>query len=145
MVGDRQFNYMWRTGSIFFANFPLPSLKIHIIYKTVVHKGYLHCLILGSLKVVRRGGLHGQNKQKVCYMKLEWNFYLEGSCWEKTASLEKERIFFVLWHETFIVRLALFVTRNNTCNQWNQNLKDTAIIHFSRMVFLFPSNNVFTR
>ena len=29
--------------------------------KTVVHKGYLHYLILGSLKVVRRGGLHGQN------------------------------------------------------------------------------------
>ena len=37
----------------------------------VVHKEYLHCLILGSLKVVRREGLHGQNKQKVCYMKLE--------------------------------------------------------------------------
>ena len=58
----------------------------------------------------------------------------------------KGRIFFVLYNDMKIssLRLALFVTRNNTCKRWNQNSKVTAIIHFSRMVFLFPNNNVFT-
>ena len=60
------------------------------------------------------------------------------------ASLEKEGKFFVLQYENFILRLALFVTGNNTCKQLNQNLKVTAIIHFSRMVFLFSNKNVFT-